>query len=141
MIWAPTLAWVVKAGDRYLFVEEDIDGLATLNQPAGHLEPGESLIAGAKRELLEETGLSLDPQGLVGIYRYALPHKCFLRHTFFAELPKVVEVNPQDGDILACHWLTLDQLASWPLRSPLVRTCIEDFEQGHRYPLSVLRQP
>ncbi|WKE67243.1 NUDIX domain-containing protein [Gallaecimonas kandeliae] len=139
MIQAATIAWVIEAQGLYLVVEEDIDGQSVFNQPAGHWESGESLLEAAKRELKEETGLQLEPQGLLGLYRLELPHKTFWRHVFYARLPAPLAANPQDPDILACHWLSKAELEKSPLRSHLVLAAIEDFEAGVHHPLSVLR--
>ncbi|WP_115718500.1 NUDIX domain-containing protein [Gallaecimonas mangrovi] len=139
MIQAATVAWVIAAQERFLFVEENIEGVLTLNQPAGHWEPGENLIAAAKRELWEETGLTLAPQGLVGLYHLTLPHKTFWRHVFYARIDSPMATFPQDSDILNCQWLSLAELENRPLRSHLVTDCIADFQSGHHYPLSVLR--
>ena len=139
MIQAATVAWVIAADERFLFVEEAIGGTATLNQPAGHWEPGETLIEAACRELQEETSLQLPPQGLVGIYRLSLPHKTFWRHVFWATLDSPLPCQPQDPDFLACHWLSATQLRHWHQRSPLVAKAIDDYQQGCRYPLSVLQ--
>ncbi len=72
MVWKPsvTVAAVIERDGRFLFVEERIDGRLVLNQPAGHLDPGESLTAACRREVLEETAHRFEPEGLVGVYRW-----------------------------------------------------------------------
>ncbi|QSX39385.1 NUDIX hydrolase [Shewanella cyperi] len=136
-----TVACVIEAAGQFLFVEETIDGHATLNQPAGHLEAGESLLQACSREVLEETGLQLMPQGLVGIYQFsASPELAFLRFTFYCQLPAPLTGRPQDKVIKDLHWLSPAQLDNSPLalRSPLVRKCIEDYLAGKRFSLDLL---
>ncbi len=136
-----TVACVVAAQDRYLLVEERIDGLARFNQPAGHLEPNESLVQACARELWEETGLTATPDGLVRIHQWcAADGTQFLRFTFALRLKAPLPVHPRDPQILACHWLTreaIEQLGD-ALRSPLVLASIEDFEQRPLTPLTLL---
>src|SRR5260221_6876262 len=77
MIWKPsvTVAAVIERGGRFLLVEERIDGRRVLNQPAGHLDPGESLVAACRREVLEETAHDFEPRALIRVYRWHLtPH-------------------------------------------------------------------
>lgn len=137
-----TVAMVVKCAERYLLVEErdKSTGQRVLNQPAGHLEANESLIAAAQRELLEETGLNLAPQGLVGIYSLRARNGThYLRFCFFAELDEASETAPQDSDIIACHWLNIAQIKEQPLRSSIVLTCIDDAQNRPILPLEYLR--
>src|SRR5215210_2698618 len=89
-IWRPsaTVAAVIERGGKFLLVEEEIDGRRVLNQPAGHLEPDESIIEGCAREVREETGFYFEPVGLIGIYRwhYAPQNVTFLRFCFRGHL-------------------------------------------------------
>ena len=128
-VWAPrvTVAVVVQDGDRFLMVEESADGGQVLNQPAGHLDPGESLIDAALRECREETAWQVRPTGLVGVYLWDHPDKplTFLRVTLTAA-PEQDTGAPLDPDISARHWLTRPQIAARPLRSPLVLACLDD---------------
>lgn len=138
-----TVAIVVHCQGRFLVVEELDNGNKVYNQPAGHLEANESLISAARRELLEETGLSLAPQYLCGIYYYyrqAL-HLYYLRFCFVIELDTIVTSQPQDDEIIACHWLTLDEIKAKQsqMRSSLVLECIEDYLSGKKIPLSHLK--
>ena len=93
MIWKPsvTVAAVVERDGRFLFVEEMIDGRKVLNQPAGHLDPGESLVAACAREVLEETAHRVTPTALVGVYRwhYAAKDVTFLRFCFCCSVDSV----------------------------------------------------
>jgi 8-oxo-dGTP pyrophosphatase MutT (NUDIX family) len=142
-IWRPsaTVAAVIERGGRFLFVEEMQDGWRVLNQPAGHLDPGESLIAACAREVMEETAHRFEPTGLVGIYRwyYQPADVTFLRFCFLGKILGVESV-PLDKEILALHWLTLEELKarSSMHRSPLVRQCVDDYLAGRNFPLAVL---
>ncbi len=143
--FAVTLAVIVRANDRFLMVEEWQQGRVMFNQPAGHLEPGETLLDGARRELQEETGLTLPLEQAVAIYQYEAPDngKHFVRFTFCAEVPAPLTTNPQDpdGDIIRCHWLTLAEIEALgdQLRSPLIMASFRDYLAGQRFPLSALK--
>ncbi len=143
MIWKPhvTVATVVKQADRYLLVEEDIRGKHVFNQPAGHLDPNETLIEAAKRETLEETGYVVEITGLIGIYQWhhEARDKHFIRHAFAAQAITQVENAQLDDGIIAAHWLTLSDLVTgdYALRSPMVLRNIHDFERGEPYSLDV----
>lgn len=135
-----TVAWIVKSPAGYLFVEEHKQGEQLFNQPAGHIEEGETLLKAAERELYEETGVQASPTGLVGIYQFPSRDRsvAYLRFCFYLELEKTPEVGPNDPDITACHWLQPSALKSLKLRSPYVQTCLDDYLQGQRFPLSLL---
>ncbi len=139
-----TVAAVIRSGDHYLLVEEEKGGKRVFNQPAGHLEANESLLEAMRRELLEETGLAIEPQGLIAIYQYQGADALhFLRFTFWAELDGArPQPRPQDSDIIAGHWLTLDELqarnSQW--RSPMVGRSIDDYLAGIRLPLAAIVQ-
>ena len=144
MLWKPsaTVAAVIERDGRFLFVEESIDGRRVLNQPAGHLDPGESLVAACAREVLEETAHRFEPSGLVGIYRwhYAPQDVTFLRFCFCGNVSAVDEGRKLDKEIIALHWLTPAELAARRAehRSPLVQKCVDDFLAGRHFPLDVL---
>lgn len=129
MSWPPhiTVATVVQRNDEFLFVEEVDAGATVYNQPAGHLEPGETLQAAAIRETLEETGWLVELTGFIGIYQYYSAHNdtLYLRICFAAE-PIREETAELDPDIKAVHWLGLQALQDLPMRSPLVRQCLDD---------------
>ncbi len=143
-IWRPsvTVAAVMERGGKFLLVEEMIDGRRVLNQPAGHLDPGESLVAACAREVLEETAHHFTPTALVGIYRwhYAAKDVTFLRFCFSGRLDSFDKARALDKEIMALHWLTPAQLTDRRAehRSPLVLKCVEDFLAGRRYPLDIL---
>ena len=142
-IWRPsvTVAAVIERDGRFLFVEELQEGRRVLNQPAGHLDPGETLVAACAREVLEETAHRFEPTGLVGIYRwyYRPADVTFLRFCFSGEILGI-ESRPLDKEILGLHWLNLQELKDKALqhRSPLVQQCVDDYLAGKNFPLDLL---
>jgi len=144
MIWKPrvTVAVIAERHHRFLMVEEDIQGTIRFNQPAGHLEDGESLLDAVIRECLEETAWHFQPEALVGIYRWrnSTNNETYLRATFYGHCVSADTHRALDQDIVAAHWLTLDEIhsLSGQLRSPLVLRSIRDYLRGKRYPLDVL---
>jgi 8-oxo-dGTP pyrophosphatase MutT (NUDIX family) len=141
-VWRPdvTVATVVERDGRYLFVEERIRGALVVNQPAGHLEPGETLVQAAIRETLEETAWDVEPTGLVGVYQWTSPADGthYLRFAFAARALGERRGRPLDRGIERAMWLGLDELAGYTPRSPLVRRCVEDFRRGACAPLATL---
>jgi 8-oxo-dGTP pyrophosphatase MutT (NUDIX family) len=141
-LFAPrvTVAAVVERDGRFLLVEEIVDGARVWNQPAGHLDPGESLVTAAIRETREETGYRFEPDALVGIYLWTGANgTTFLRHAFAGRV--VGEPSGElDVEIVGVHWRTRDELGApgAPIRSPMVLRCIDDYLAGRRYPLDVL---
>jgi 8-oxo-dGTP pyrophosphatase MutT (NUDIX family) len=144
MIWKPsvTVAAVIERGGRFLFVQERIDGRLVLNQPAGHLDPGESLIAACRREVLEETAHLFEPRALVGVYRwhYAAKDVTFLRFCFAGDADEADAARQLDKEIVRLQWLTPAELEARRAehRSPLVAKCVADFLAGRRFPLELL---
>ena len=142
MTWRPsvTVAAVIERGGRFLFVEESIDGRLVLNQPAGHLDPGESLVAACRREVMEETAHPFEPRALVGVYRwhYAKADVTFLRFCFTGEVSDPLE-RALDKEIVRLHWLTPAELEARRAdhRSPLVAKCVADYRAGRRYSLDL----
>ena len=141
-----TVAAVIRFEDRFLLVEELDRRRHVFNQPAGHLEAGESIYQAACREIKEKTGLTLTPDGWLGTYMYTSPYRklTYLRFCFYCELTEAPgEHYPQDpdNDILACHWKTMDEIRALgkQLRSPLVMECFDDYLAGVRLPLSTLK--
>jgi 8-oxo-dGTP pyrophosphatase MutT (NUDIX family) len=136
-----TVAAVIERDGKFLLVQERIEQRLVLNQPAGHLDPGESLVAACRREVLEETAYRFEPTGLVGIYRwyYAPKDVTFLRFAFTGKLEGTVQ-RPLDKEIVAVHWLSPEELEQRKAehRSPLVQKCLEDFLAGRHFPLEVL---
>jgi 8-oxo-dGTP pyrophosphatase MutT (NUDIX family) len=142
-LYAPrvTVATIVERDGRFLLVEEVADGARVWNQPAGHLDPGESLVTAAIRETREETGYAFVPEFLVGVYLWARDDgTAFLRHVFAGR----VEGEPSgelDMEIVGIHWRTRAELAApnAPLRSPLVLRCVDDYVAGRRHSLELLQ--
>jgi ADP-ribose pyrophosphatase YjhB (NUDIX family) len=140
MTWKPhvTVAAIVEHQQHYLLVEEDIDGHRVFNQPAGHLEQGEDLIQAIQREMLEETARAFRVDALVGIYLYELEEKqrSYLRFCFCGQAGEILSGHSLDREIVATHWLTLDEIHERQarLRSPMVLQCIQDYMGGRRIP-------
>jgi 8-oxo-dGTP pyrophosphatase MutT (NUDIX family) len=142
-VWTPrvTVASILEREHCYLMVEERVDGRPVLNQPAGHLEEGESLLAAVVRETREETAWEFLPQALVGVYRWRAPDKTFLRFVFCGQALRHDPHQALDPDISRTLWLSWAQLgsAAHEMRSPLVLRCLEDYRNGQRYPLELLQ--
>jgi 8-oxo-dGTP pyrophosphatase MutT (NUDIX family) len=144
MIWKPnvTVAAVIEQNGRYLLVEEETSQGPAFNQPAGHLDPGESIIAGAIRETLEETACTFLPQSLLGIYQWhsATTDTTFLRFAFTGTVTGHDPARRLDDGIIRTVWFTPDEIAAMAShhRSPLVMQCILDHLAGKQYPLTLL---
>ena len=143
--WMPhiVVATIVEREGRFLLVEERIAGELVLNQPAGHWEPGETLIEGAIRETVEESGWDVEPTAFLGIYEWkpeglAYP---FVRFAFAATALRHHPERALDAGIERAVWLTYDEVVRQTarLRSPSVLTCIDDYRAGQLYPLSLIR--
>lgn len=143
-IWKPhaTVAALCERDGRYLLVREKVDGSIVYNQPAGHLDPGESLLEAVVRETLEETRYAFEPQALLGVYRYR-PHagndETYLRFLFRGEAGERLD-GPLDDEIIAAEWLSYEQVLDCRQqhRSPLVMRGIEDSRQRPGYPLDII---
>jgi 8-oxo-dGTP pyrophosphatase MutT (NUDIX family) len=143
MAWKPdvTVAALVQREDRFLLVEERIAGRRVLNQPAGHVEDGESLRAAVIRETLEETAWHFVPEALLGLYLWRSPRgHSTLRIAFTGSVERHEPDRALDPPVLAAHWLTREELLARRAqhRTPLVLRCIDDFLAGQRLPLSAL---
>ena len=144
-IWKPnvTVAAVVERDGRFLVVEEETDDGLRFNQPAGHLEKGEALVAAAAREALEETAHHFWPEFLVGIYQWPKPGSdiTYLRFAFGGSVEGFEPERRLDDGIVRAVWLSLDELRATRERhrSPLILQCCEDYLAGRRYPLDLLR--
>jgi len=145
MTWKPhvTVAAVIRRKNKFLMVEEKIDGHRVYNQPAGHLEPGETLLQAVIRETLEETAWLFEPQSLIGIYQWLNPHnnKSFMRFSFAGHCLEHDALRPLDTDIERAVWLSIEDIQEreQSLRSPMVLQCIHDYLKGNAYPLTVLK--
>ena len=140
-----TVATIVERDGRFLFVEELKQGRLVLNQPAGHLEEGESLQQAALRETFEESACEVDLTGITGIYLYTAPSNgvTYQRVCFSAKLLAEHRDQALDQDIHDTCWLSYAQLLQQHqrLRSELVLRCLEDYLKGEHYPLSLLHDP
>ena len=139
-----TVAAVIERDGRFLLVEERSDGRHVLNQPAGHLDPGESLVDACAREVLEETAHRFRPTSLVGVYRwhYAAKDVTFLRFCFAGTVLGHEADRQLDEPIVRVHWLSAQELEGRAAehRSPLVRACVQDYLAGRRFPLEVFSE-
>jgi len=146
-LWKPsvTVAAIIEHEGRFLLVEEETSDGIRFNQPAGHLDPGESLIDAVSREALEETAFEFTPESLVGIYmsRYLSNRTgeevTYLRFAFAGTLGSQHN-RPLDEGILRAVWMTPEELlaSQEKHRSPLVMQCVDDYLEGKRSPLSLL---
>jgi len=138
-----TVAAIVERNGEFLLVEERVGNRMVINQPAGHVERGEQLLAAIIRETLEETAWSFVPHALVGVYLWDHldRQRSYLRFAFTGELTAHDPHRPLDRPVERTLWMSQDQLRahSHQLRSPMVLSCIDDYLAGQRYPLDVLR--
>ena len=143
--WKPavTVAAVVEQGGRFLMVEEETPEGLQLNNPAGHLDAGESPIEAVVREALEETARAFVPEALLGIYlaRFQRPARdedvTYLRLAFSGTVGELIAGRRLDAGIVRTLWMTADELRASAARhrSPLVLRCIDDHLAGQRLPL------
>lgn len=146
--WKPsvTVAAIIEREGRYLLVEEETPEGLRLNNPAGHLDPGESPEQGVAREALEETAFAFTPTALVGIYlsRFERPATrediTYLRFSYCGELGAFDAQRRLDTGIVRTLWMTPDELRACPERhrSPLVQRCIDDHLAGQRFALETV---
>ncbi len=145
MVWKPrvTVAAVIERDGRFLVVEEETSSGLAFNQPAGHLEEGETLVDAVIRETLEETAWHFRPESIIGIHLWEHPQKeeTFLRVSFKGVVTQHDETLPLDDGIVQALWMSREELAAQneKLRSPLVLSTIDDYFAGERYPLSLLK--
>jgi len=141
---AVTVATIVERDGRFLLVEEETHAGRRLNQPAGHLEPAETLPQAAARETLEETGWRVVPAALIGVYRWAAPDTgaAFVRFSFAADPEEHDAARPLDAGIVRALWLSYDELTARRAehRSPLVMRCVDDYRAGKRWPLGFVTE-
>lgn len=143
MSWPPhiTVATVIQRADKFLMVEEIDADKQVFNQPAGHLDPNETLFAAAIRETVEETAWLTRLTGFVGVYHYYSDHNdtTYLRFCFVGEVIEKRDTGLDKG-IVAAHWLTIEDIRAKPLRSPLVLQSIEDALNQPLLPLDRVKQ-
>jgi ADP-ribose pyrophosphatase YjhB (NUDIX family) len=144
IIWKPnvTVAAIVEHDGRFLLVEEHTERGRLFNQPAGHLDPGESLIRAVARETLEETACNFEPTGLLGVYQYhsSADDVTYIRFAFTGKITGPEAGRALDAGIIRAVWLTPREIRREATRhrSPLVMRCIDDYLAGRRFPLDVL---
>jgi phosphatase NudJ len=146
--WKPsvTVAAVVERDGRFLLVEEQTREGLRLNQPAGHLDPGESLLQAVGREALEETAFHVEPSACVGVYmsRYLSESSgtdvTYMRFAFACRLVAHEPGRPLDVGIVRAVWLSPDEIRARRdmHRSPLVMRTVDDYLAGRRYPLDLI---
>ena len=146
--WKPsvTVAAVIEREGRFMLVEEHTPEGLRLNNPAGHLDPGESPCAGCAREALEETAHLFTPTALVGVYLSRFQRAAtgeditYLRFAFCGTLGELQGGRALDTGIVRTLWMTPDEMraSSARHRSPLVLRCMEDYLAGQRYPLELI---
>ena len=146
MIWKPNVvvAAIIEREGKFLLVEERAEGRLVLNQPAGHLDEGESLMQAAVRETLEETAWHFTPESLLGIYRWLHPTKgvTYLRFAFTGHVTHHDENRALDDEIVRTLWLSPEEIraARTRHRSPQVERCLNDCLAGQRYSLELLKE-
>lgn len=150
--WKPsvTVAAIIERDGRYLLVEEQTPEGLRLNNPAGHLDPGESPLQGCAREALEETTHLFSPTELVGVYlsRFHRPARpghaaediTYLRFAFCGELGEFEPARELDDGIVRALWMSAEAIRACPERhrSPLLIKCMDDYLAGKRFPVSLI---
>jgi 8-oxo-dGTP pyrophosphatase MutT (NUDIX family) len=134
-----TVAAVTETAGRFLVVEERINHRLVFNQPAGHVEHGETLFAAVVREVREETAWRFEPQALLGVYLWRNPAngRRTLRFAFTGAVADHDAGQKLDSGIVRTHWLSPLELEARAarLRSPLVLRCVHDYLSGQRLAL------
>jgi 8-oxo-dGTP pyrophosphatase MutT (NUDIX family) len=143
MIWTPhtTVAAIIEQNNKFLLVEEETAEGIRINQPAGHLEDGETLLEAVIREAHEETAHHFQPEHLLGIYHWRSNREVtYLRFAFIGKVTGHDSGKALDEGIIRATWMTLEEIRNsrHMHRSPQVMTCIEHYLSGQRFPLSTL---
>ena len=137
-----TVAAIIEQNGKFLLVEEETDRGNRYNQPAGHLEDGESLIEAVIRETMEEAAYEFTPTFLLGVYqwKHALNDTTYLRFAFIGKAGVHYPMQDLDEGIVRAVWMSIDEIRDKQnlMRSPQVLSCIEDYLAGKRYPLQVI---
>lgn len=138
-----TVAAIIEQDGRFMFIEERVGGCLVINQPAGHVEPGETLLQAVCRETLEETAWTFLPEAMVGIYLWSrgAGQPSFLRVAYSGHCSDHDKHRVLDTGIERVLWLSRDELlARTPqLRSPMVLRAVDDYLAGIRYPADLIR--
>jgi ADP-ribose pyrophosphatase YjhB (NUDIX family) len=143
-VWKPhvTVAAVVERDGKFLLIEEATGRGALYNQPAGHLEAGESLLAAVIRETLEESARHFVPRALLGIYQYHdRPNDTtYMRFAFIGDIIGHDENRALDTGIIRALWMTPAEIRACHARhrTPLVMQCVDDSLAGKHYPLQLI---
>jgi 8-oxo-dGTP pyrophosphatase MutT (NUDIX family) len=144
-IWKPhvVVAAVIERDGEFLLVEEHTDAGIRFNQPAGHLEDGESLLDAVRREVFEETAHHFEPEALLGVYRWRHPEKpqrTYLRFAFSGRITGFDPTATLDDGILRALWMSTEEIEAQRdrHRSPLLLDCLRDYQRGRRFPLDLL---
>lgn len=144
MQWMPhaTVAAIVEDQGKFLLVEEETDRGNRYNQPAGHLEDNESLLAAVVRETMEETAYTFHPEALLGIYHWKHEHNdsTYLRFAYIGRVSHHQPTQALDEGIVRSVWMTVEEMREQAMlmRSPQVLKCVEDYLAGKRYPLEAI---
>jgi 8-oxo-dGTP pyrophosphatase MutT (NUDIX family) len=144
MQWMPhaTVAAIVEDQGKFLLVEEETDRGNRYNQPAGHLENNESLLAAVVRETMEETAYTFHPEALLGIYHWKHEHNdsTYLRFAYIGRVSHHQPTQALDEGIVRSVWMTVEEMREQAMlmRSPQVLKCVEDYLAGKRYPLEAI---
>ncbi|VAW75715.1 Nudix-like NDP and NTP phosphohydrolase NudJ [hydrothermal vent metagenome] len=138
-----TVAAIIESDNKFLMVEEHCSGQQVINQPAGHLEPGETLVQATIRETLEETTWTFSPDYLVGIYRWVNPDTddSYLRVALAGQASNPDSSLTLDTGIIQALWLSIQELQAQQqrMRTPLVMKCINDYLAGAKHSLDLLQ--
>ncbi len=137
-----TVAAIIEQNGKFLLVEEITDRGNRFNQPAGHLEDGETLIQAVIRETMEEAAYEFTPEALLGIYHWKHTHNdtTYLRFAFIGKVGKHYPMQELDTGIVKAVWMDIDEMRDKAglMRSEQVLSCIEDYLAGKAYPLEVI---
>ena len=145
VVWKPhvVVAAVIEQNGKFLLVEEETDDGLRLNQPAGHLEEGESLLDAVRRETFEETAHHFEPSALIGVYRWQQPagkKRTYMRFAFTGQITGFDPDATLDEGILRAVWMTPAEIQASAARhrSPLLMQCLQDYLAGKSYPVDLL---
>ncbi len=137
-----TVAAIIEQNGKFLLVEEKTDRGNRYNQPAGHLEDGETLTAAVSRETMEEAAYEFTPEALLGIYLWKHDHNdtTYLRFAFIGKVGRHYPLQKLDNGIVQAVWMSIDEIRDKAnlMRSPQVLTCFEDYLAGKIFPLEVI---